>query len=867
MSKRNKHRNKNGRHPLPLPSFGVPTLHESLPALINHGPTTTPAPACESPSGPSGSVQEPPGAAQHPQRSDDLAGIGTTIRQAQEQIEELSVQPLVKAAPSVELPLPETLKQDEIIEYCREAYRAKHAYEHALQGLSQASSVNVRDAHAKLQEAQTDRARLSEERATIEMERREADGAMAAVRQREQKVSEREAAVEQREIEVAAGLISQRQAHIQSLDQLIESTKADLARLTEELASVRSRIQHEEQEHRGRLETISRAEHEKYRQELDREHSEAQQQLREDRVALEAEAKEVRTLQASVAKREKDLAVREELYQEDVKSLQGRVDRLVAAEREKLSLQLGTLKDERDQAREDRDALRAQLNKRDAMDQKFEGRSPEQVLAEINRLKNQNAQLKKRLESAANPNDVEHLEQLQKEQVRWEEDKRQLRYQLNDLKKQLEDKGIAVAELETLRRVKESRQSLNEMLQTEIDRLRGELDSRVKKHHTKNPFPACAAIDDDSGHQTPPPQLHTAITTLKAFASDLRHRMANPKQGKALYYSERDVRAFLGGLAMSRLHILQGISGTGKTSLPIAVAEAMGAGSQLVEVQAGWREIQDLVGHFNSFENTFYESKFLKALYQAQCPAYKDRPFFVILDEMNLSRIEQYGADLLSLLEQPTSQKRWLTLLSSPKPVAPRLIENGERIALPENVWFIGTANHDETTLEFADKTYDRAAVLELPWTKDSFKVASSPPERAPVAVDALRRAFAAANRTYGQKSIDIWSELSRRIAPVFSERFGVGWGNRLDRQVADFVPAVVAAGGSYAEAFDQLVCTKLLRKVRHRHDTSESDLRRLRDELLPAWKVCDDGLPSRCQDVLSAEIKRVSSDGELTGG
>ena len=865
MSKKDKHRNKNGPRPSLLPNwspsapFGTGTSHDGGSSHVNLTPVDLSAvqPAAKS------SLAPPAANSSHPS-IEETPPAAKTVEQAENKILELSEQELVKKSPMAELPSPAPLTQDEIVLYCNEAYRAKLAYENALEAFKR---KNDPVASAEPQTAKATLAAGPEKPAAIDNKNRDVDAAIADVRQRERNVAAKEGTIEKREIEVASGLIAQKQAHVQSLDTLIESTKVDLAKLTEELATVRSRVQREEQEHRSRIETISREALETYRQELDRQHVQIQQRLTDDRTSLENESKEIRALQANLAKREKDIELREELYQEDLKTLQRKLDRLVAAEREKHSLQLAEAKDALKQAREDRDRLRAELDKREVLDRRFEQRSPDQVLAEITRLKNENVRLNTQLGSAASQNEMEQLEGLKKEQVRWQEERRQLRYQLNDLKKQVEDKGIAVAELETLRRIKESRQSLNEMLQTEIDRLRGELDTRIKKHHGKNPFPACASIDDDQHHQTPPPQLQLTIPNLKMFAVDLRQRLAHPKQGRPLYYAERDVRAFLGGLAMSRLHILQGISGTGKTSLPIAAAEAMGAGFQLVEVQAGWREIHDLIGHFNSFENTFYESKFLKALYEAQCPAFRDRLFFVILDEMNLSRVVQYVSDLLSLLEQPVSQKRWLTLLSSPKPVAPRLIENGERLALPDNVWFVGTANHDETTLEFADKTYDRAAVLELPWTKVPFKVTSPPTERAPIGMDGLRRAFAAAARTHGPRSMEIWKDLGRRIEPIFNQSFGVGWGNRLDRQVEDFVPVIVAAGGTHAEAFDQLVCTKLLRKVRHRHDTSEADLRRLHDELSSAWKLCGDGLPDRCQQVLHAEIKRVSSDGESTGG
>ena len=82
-------------------------------------------------------------------------------------------------------------------------------------------------------------------------------------------------------------------------------------------------------------------------------------------------------------------------------------------------------------------------------------------------------------------------------------------------------------------------------------------------------------MDGDEELQTAGP-TRGSLVNLERFVNDVRHRIAdNRTTGKSLYYSERDLRCFLGGLAMSRLHLLQGISGTGKTSLPIAFARAI----------------------------------------------------------------------------------------------------------------------------------------------------------------------------------------------------------------------------------------------------------------------------------------------------
>ncbi len=195
---------------------------------------------------------------------------------------------------------------------------------------------------------------------------------------------------------------------------------------------------------------------------------------------------------------------------------------------------------------------------------------------------------------------------------------------------------------------------------------------------------------------------------------------------------------------MSNLHLLQGVSGIGKTSLPLAFAKALNLQCEVIEVQAGWRDRQDLFGHYNTFERKFYESKFLIALYQAQLPTYADRPYFIVLDEMNLSRPEQYFADILSALERTDGEPIELVPKALGRPA--RKLVGGRSIHVPTNVWFIGTANHDESTVDFADKTYNRAYVLELPETRPWID-GKAPAQVDPLSLNDLREAFQRARR------------------------------------------------------------------------------------------------------------------------
>ena len=81
---------------------------------------------------------------------------------------------------------------------------------------------------------------------------------------------------------------------------------------------------------------------------------------------------------------------------------------------------------------------------------------------------------------------------------------------------------------------------------------------------------------------------------LRAFANELQQRIAMAEPGTRLFYGIDDIRTLLGGLAMSQLHVFQGISGTGKTSLAKAFAKAIGGFCTDIAVQAGWRDRDDL---------------------------------------------------------------------------------------------------------------------------------------------------------------------------------------------------------------------------------------------------------------------------------
>ena len=122
-----------------------------------------------------------------------------------------------------------------------------------------------------------------------------------------------------------------------------------------------------------------------------------------------------------------------------------------------------------------------------------------------------------------------------------------------------------------------------------------------------------------------------------------------------LYYDLDMMRYFIASLGTARIVILQGISGTGKTSLPYAFGKFVQKDTSVVSVQPSWRERTELYGYFNEFTKRYSETEFLRAVYEANY--YRD-PHIVILDEMNIARVEYYFAEMLSILEMPR-QEEW----------------------------------------------------------------------------------------------------------------------------------------------------------------------------------------------------------------
>lgn len=187
---------------------------------------------------------------------------------------------------------------------------------------------------------------------------------------------------------------------------------------------------------------------------------------------------------------------------------------------------------------------------------------------------------------------------------------------------------------------------------------------------------------------------------------------------KKLQISKILLRRYHLALKTRKFVILSGISGTGKTWLTKAYAEAIAAKYLLVPVAPNWTTNEDLLGYFNPIDKDYHHTEFSHFLEQAAKEYEKAKadkhtpiPYHLVLDEMNLARVEYYFAKFLSVMEVRMRERETEIELAP-----------GKKVLLPPNLYFIGTVNVDETTHNFADKIYDRAQMIELEINRDDLE-------------------------------------------------------------------------------------------------------------------------------------------------
>lgn len=298
------------------------------------------------------------------------------------------------------------------------------------------------------------------------------------------------------------------------------------------------------------------------------------------------------------------------------------------------------------------------------------------------------------------------------------------------------------------------------------------------------------------------PPVYDNDVTLEEFCHRFRLYAASKLH---LYYEEKLIRHFIASFGAARIVILQGISGTGKTSLPYAFGKFVQKDSTVVSVQPAWRERTELYGYFNEFTKKYTETEFLRAVYESN---YFRDPNIIILDEMNIARVEYYFAEMLSILEMPLQSEWKIDVATATWDNDPCLIENG-KVQIPNNIWFVGTINNDDSTFAVADKVYDRAIPIDLDSRADAFEAEDTDPIF--VSTDHIIALFDEAKKTYSIS--EDTNEKLEQMNDYLIKNFRLAFGNRVIKQLNDYVPCYMACGGTELEAVDFIVAKKVLRK------------------------------------------------------
>jgi len=668
---------------------------------------------------------------------------------------------------------------------------------------------------------------------------------------KESKIVERDRIVSEKELNAKGGFIKQNR---EALSQLINEKELLEKKVIELNANNTLIIQNEYEEriksfetHRGKINGL----HDEYEKKIEA-------KLKDyDKIISKY------TTERNIVETEKlELKLDQENVQETKEHLNSIIDKRSKEISHDLIDEMSRLKNRVDVITNERNKYEKKLDKTKEVLAKFEGVDVVSIEGENQRLIERNEELIEQVNSQLSESELARLKLLDSEKKEWKSEKENLSQVNATLKQRIRLQMIDVSEKETNRDLIEGYKLQRDLYKAAAEESRKNTEELLSRNDSETSFPELLKIDKTDKFQVES-ITQTQISSLEEFCDDLRLRISvNPDNSeKLLYYSARDVRSFLGGIAMTRLHLLQGISGTGKTSLATAFSRAVGAGLKIIKVQAGWRDHYDLLGHFNSFDKRYRETDFIKAIYEAQTKKYQDRIYIVLLDEMNLSKVEQYFADMLSTLELD-EHEQLIEIPSTTDRLPPKLFKSHDRLLIPNNIWFVGTANHDETTAEFADKTYDRSHVMELPTRPEQFKVKELPERRA-INVDSLKAMFQNAEIKYQKEAQNAIDYLNDELQEELETYFGIGWGNRLEKQMKKYIPVVIASGGDISEGLDHILQTKILRKVRKRHDTRIEHFEKLKKTIADTWGVYfgENTVPERSLELIQKELIRLGVD------
>lgn len=325
----------------------------------------------------------------------------------------------------------------------------------------------------------------------------------------------------------------------------------------------------------------------------------------------------------------------------------------------------------------------------------------------------------------------------------------------------------------------------------------------------------------------PKANLDNLISDFQSCASDGRLAIGAGLAGR-----------MCGSLLAKRFLILTGLSGSGKTKLAHAFAAWIAESAEqyrVVAVGADWTTNENLLGYQDALRPEIYRKPTNGAL-DLMLRARDDatRPYFLILDEMNLSHVERYFADMLSAIESGEA----IALHASAEDLTGGdgdSVRVAARLSLPKNLFIVGTVNVDETTYMFSPKVLDRANVIEFRATPEQIESFLADPQ--PIRMEALAHkgagygaAFVAAASGAAPALADLPPtihangaqcavDLQARLVEAFKALVPIGaeFGFRTAFEISRFVgfhATLTGPGWQFNDALDAQVLQKLMPKL-----------------------------------------------------
>lgn len=577
-------------------------------------------------------------------------------------------------------------------------------------------------------------------------------------------------------------------------------------------------------------------------EEITQQYEEKLEELHQKEKVLKKKQLEMELVEEDFNFMKEELASKKAFYEE-------KLQQLSPEQVERLQFELKSLEDVRAVDQQIIAELQKEIQYLKRLIPEDELRSVKTIIEELELVRNENNSLRDLLAQYPSEEELLHLRTLPKT-IEIIEEKYLIEMKSRmDVENRIENLQIGVMELEQSKRVTETLKTVNAQLQEELNKI-----NEVYKQTSQSKFPGLLEIDGMIANESYkyPKELNITLPELVTY---LRNYGATNLK---LYYSDKMIRAFLASLASSKLIILQGLSGTGKSSLPRLFKEAIDIKHSLIPVQPSWRDNRELLGYDNDFTRRFKETVFTKRVYEASAPEHQQNVYFIVLDEMNLARIEYYFADFLAVMEERPED--WLiSLISNNDDLNPLnkpkyLVENGTSLMVTQNIWFIGTANRDESTFGITDKVYDRAQVINFVQREDQFT--GLPVEKLSITYEQLNTLLTQpVGHSKYRLSANDWDDI-QTLDVQLQKDFDITFGNRIKMQMEKFIAVYHAAGGTKLDAIDYMIAHKVLRKLEGRY---ESYLHDKLNELVESLDMLfgEDEM-SECRKVIEQKLSRL---------